>query len=66
MARFRDLIPKPDPEKEQQKIDQLSQEEVSWKDKLAMILSAYLVIALPVILVLLALVLGCMWIFGML
>ena len=66
MARFRDRIPKPDPEKEREKIEQLSQEEVSWKDKLAMILSAYLVIGLPVILVLLALVLGCMWMFGML
>ena len=51
MASWRERLPKPDPEKEQEKIDQLSQEELSWKDKLAMILSAYLVIGLPVILV---------------
>lgn len=64
MAFFRKRLPKYDPEKQEQKLQQISEEELSWKDKLAMVLSAYLVILLPVMLVLIGLMLLCMWAFG--
>ena len=64
MAFFRKRLPKYDPEKQEQKLQQISEEELSWKDKLAMVLSAYLVILLPVMLVLIGLMLLFMWAFG--
>ena len=48
-------ITKPDPKKEKELRDQISEEEITWKDKLAMILSAYAVLFLPAVGVLLLL-----------
>ena len=40
MGMFWKNITKPDPKKEKELRDQLSNEEIGWKDKLAMIVSA--------------------------
>ncbi len=57
-------IKKPDPKKEQEKVDELSQEEISWKDRLAMVFSAYLVIGLPCVLILIILAVVMLWLSG--
>ncbi len=46
--------------------DLLEQEKVSWKDKLAMVFSAYLTILLPCLLILLAFAFVIMLLFGLL
>ena len=56
MGMFWKNITKPDPKKEKELRDQISQEELSWKDKQAMIISAYAVLFLPAVGVLLLLV----------
>lgn len=57
-------LKKPTPEQEQDFQERMSDAQVTWKDKLAMVLSAYLAILLPCILILVAF--GCLvlWIFG--
>ena len=45
--------------------DLLEQEKVSWKDKLAMVFSAYLTILLPCLLILLAFAFVVMLLFGL-
>ena len=56
MGMFWKNITKPDPKKEKELRDQLSEEEIGWKDKLAMIVSAYAVLFLPAVGILLLLV----------
>ena len=56
MGMFWKNITKPDPKKEKELRDQLSGEEIGWKDKLAMIISAYAVLFLPAVGILLLLV----------
>ena len=48
-------ITKPNPKKEKELREQLRDEEITAKDKLAMILSAYVMLFLPAVLVLLLL-----------
>lgn len=48
-------ITKPNPEKEKKLRDEIAQEEIGWKDKLAMIVSAYAVLFLPAVGILLLL-----------
>lgn len=55
MGMFWKNITKPNPKKEKELRDQLSEEEITLKDKLAMILSAYAVLFVPAVLVLLLL-----------
>ena len=56
MGMFWKNSTKPDPEKEKELRDQISDVELTWKDKLAMIVSAYAVLFLPAVGVLLLLV----------
>ena len=56
MGWFWKNITKPDPKKEKELRDQLSEEEIGWKDKLAMIVSAYAVLFFPAVGILLLLV----------
>ena len=55
MGMFWKNITKPNPKKEKELRDQLIEEELTLKDKLAMILSAYAVLFVPAVLVLLLL-----------
>ena len=54
------------PEEEEQFGQMLEQEKVGWKDRLAMMLSAYVVIVIPCILVLIGLSVFTLWLFGLL
>lgn len=51
-------------EQEQEFRDNLEREEITFKDKLAMCLSAFLVIVLPCLAVLIVLALLVLWMFG--
>ena len=55
MGMFWKNITKPNPKKEKELRDQLSEEAITLKDKLAMILSAFAVLFVPAVLVLLLL-----------
>lgn len=57
-------LKKPTAEQEQEFQERMSDEQVSWKDKLAMVLSAYVTILLPCVLILLAFGFLVLWIFG--
>lgn len=57
-------IKKSTPEQEKDFQEQLAEEKLSLKDKLSMVLSAYLVLVLPALLVLVALSLLICWLFG--
>lgn len=59
-------LKKSTPEQEKEFADMLEEEKVGWKDKFAMIVSAYLVLLLPCILILLILVAVSLWLFGLL
>lgn len=63
---FRKRLPRPDPEAEEKLRRDLEKEDiqVGWKDKLAMLLSAFLVLFLPAALIVLALALGTLALFG--
>ena len=54
------------PEEEEQFGQMLEQEKVGWKDRLAMMLSAYVVIVIPCILVHIGLSVFTLWLFGLL
>ena len=64
--KFRKHLKKSTPEQEAQFGRMLEEEHVGWKDKLAMVLSAYLVIVGPIRLVLMGLILVAFWLFGLL
>ena len=55
-----------DPEEEAQFNDMMQDEKVTLKDRFAMLLSAFLVLVLPSIIVLGVLVFIMMWVFGLL
>lgn len=59
-------LKKSTPEQEKQFEDMMIQEKVSWKDRLAMMLSAYVVIVIPCLLVLIGLSVLTLWLFGVL
>ena len=46
--------------------ERMSDPEVTWKDRLAMIISAFLVILIPCVLILLVVCFVAMWAFGIL
>lgn len=52
------------PEEEKEFKERMSDEQLTFKDKLAMIISAILVIVLPCLVILLALSFLILWIFG--
>ncbi len=58
------LRSKPDPEKERQLREGMENTHLSWKDKFAMVFSAYVVLLLPAILVIVGFGLLVLWIFG--
>lgn len=57
-------LKKPTAEQEREFQELMSDEQVTWKDRLAMVLSAYLTILLPCVLTLLAFAFLILWIFG--
>ena len=59
-------LKKSTPEQEEEFKERMSEENVSLKDKFAMVISAFLMLVLPSILVLGALVFIMFWIFGLL
>lgn len=59
-------LKKSTPEQEEQFGKMMEEEKVGWKDKLAMLISAYFVIMLPVILFLVVFVLIVMFAWGLL
>mgnify|MGYP003410674848 CR=1 FL=1 len=63
MAWWKNLK-KSTPEQEEEFQNMLEEEKVSWKDRLAMILAAYLTILLPCAVILIVLGLLLIWIFG--
>ena len=63
MAWWKNLK-KSTPEQEEQFKEMLYEEKVTWKDRIAMVLAAYLAILLPCALILTAVGLLLIWIFG--
>jgi len=59
-------LKKSTPEQEEEFGKMMEQEQVGWKDKLAMLISAYLVIMLPIIVFLLVFVGICLFAWGLL
>lgn len=63
---FRKRLKKITPEEEKEFYENIQQEKITFKDKVAMILSAYIIIVLPCIIVLVLLSLLAMLILGIL
>lgn len=63
---FRKRLKKMTPQEEEEKLRELSGEKVGWKDKFAMIVSAYLVLVLPAVLILLVLCAMALGLWGLL
>lgn len=61
---FFSRLPKPDPEKEQLYREEMADLHLSVKEKFAMVLAAFISIFLPCVVILLVLVLGTMFLFG--
>ena len=57
-------LKKSTPEQEEEFKEMLDQEKVSWKDRWAMVLAAYLTILLPCAVILVVVGLLIIWIFG--
>ncbi len=57
-------LKKSTPEEEKEFEERMSDEKLTFKDKLAMIISAILIIVLPCLVILLALSFLILWIFG--
>ena len=57
-------IKPPDPEKEEQFHQQMKDVKLGWKDKLAMVLSAYVVLLLPALLLVIGIAVFMLWAFG--
>ena len=62
--KFFKIIKKPDKEKEKKKIEDLQNEPLEKNDKFAMLLASFLTLFLPAVLILVALCLLAMWLFG--
>ena len=54
------------PEEDEQFGKMLEEEKVGWKDQFAMMLSAYVVIVIPCLLVLIGMSVFMLWVFGLL
>ena len=54
------------PEEDERFGKMLEEEKVGWKDRFAMMLSAYVVIVIPCLLVLIGISLFMLWLFGLL
>ena len=63
---FRKRLKKSTREQEEQFGRMFEEEHVGWKDKLAMLISAYLVIVTPILLILIGMCMVALWIFGLL
>ena len=63
---FRKRLKKSTREQEVQFGRMFEEEHVGWKDKLAMLISAYLVIVTPILLILIGMCMVALWIFGLL
>ena len=61
-----DRLKRMTPDQEAKKRKELAQVEVSWKDRLAMVFSAYLVLLVPALIVIVLLCLVSLWLFGIL
>ena len=59
-------LKKSTPEEEEQFGKMLEEQKVGWKDRLAMMLSAYVVIVIPCLLVLIGMSVLMLWVFGLL
>ncbi len=59
-------IKRPDPEKEEEFREQMKEVKLSWKDKFAMVISAYAVLLVPALLVVGGICLLACWLFGLL
>lgn len=57
-------LKKSTPAQEEEFKERMSSEEVTWKDKIAMVLSAYVAILLPCIVIIALFALLILWIFG--
>ena len=57
-------LKKSTPEQEAQFADMLHEEKVTWKDRICMVLAAYLTILLPCAIILLVVGLLVIWLFG--
>lgn len=57
-------LKKSTPETEKEFSDRMEEAGVTWKDKFAMIIAAFITLFLPATLILVGLVLFAMWIFG--
>lgn len=54
---------KQDPQQEKERREEIEKLKLTWKDKFAMVFSAYVVIFIPAVVILLLLVLLCLWLF---
>lgn len=59
-------LKKSTPEQEKEFSEMMEEEKVGWKDRLAMMLSAYVVIVIPCLLILIFLCVFMLWIMGLL
>lgn len=59
-------LKKSTPEEEEQFGKMLEEQKVGWKDKFAMMFSAYVVIVIPCLLVLIGMCVLMLWVFGLL
>ena len=59
-------LKKSTPEEEEQFGQMLEEQKVGWKDKFAMIVSAFVVIVLPCLLILIGMSVLMLWVFGLL
>ena len=59
-------LKKSTPEQEKEFSEMMEEEKVGWKDRLAMMLSAYVVIIIPCLLILIFLCVFMLWIMGLL
>ena len=59
-------LKKSTPESEKEFSERLKEADVTWKDKFAMIIAAFITLFLPAALILIGLVVFVMWIFGVL
>lgn len=57
-------LKKSTPEQEKDFKERMSSEEVTWKDRIAMVLSAYVAILLPCIVIIALFALLILWVFG--
>lgn len=57
-------LKKPDPEAEERRRQEMEDVKLSWKDRLALVISAYAVLVIPSVLVIVGICLLLLWVFG--